>query len=360
MRLASTLLVVCLTLVISASVDYATLFYDIAVSRANCSSEAFLPQVHLLRIPKASSSSLSAVARRFAGCVPAGPCCRWPGDPPGTCPSKELFACQQQNRVVGCTHHYPHYDSLLDARLPSISVMREPRSRALSAFFYPGIHHNSKCAGSREACFREYTGNSRWRDVAVKMLTGLYAYAPDEVCRLAAQCGHSLQLAEANLARLHHMGVAELWELSLLLLHLRTPGLRPHLDEFRLGEGVPKVAAAIANNATAGRSNTATSRRLAANGRQSHEDSDMSPVQLRRKLAGASRANHGEDYQEFRSSALERFDKELREQNGLDMELYAAALARLCGELHTHELWAMPLVRQYWREKAPQQTGKCS
>ena len=35
-----------------------------------------LPRVHLIRIPKASSSSLSAVARRMAGCTPAGPCCK--------------------------------------------------------------------------------------------------------------------------------------------------------------------------------------------------------------------------------------------------------------------------------------------
>jgi hypothetical protein len=58
-------------------VDHAEFFYRIALSRSCSNSSKILPQVHLMRIPKASSSSLSAVARRIVGCEPPGPCCFW-------------------------------------------------------------------------------------------------------------------------------------------------------------------------------------------------------------------------------------------------------------------------------------------
>ena len=40
-----------------------------------------LRSMQLIRVPKASSTSLSVVARRMVGCSPPGPCCRFPGDP---------------------------------------------------------------------------------------------------------------------------------------------------------------------------------------------------------------------------------------------------------------------------------------
>ena len=59
---------------------YADIFYGISVNQtANTYKIDSLQQIQLIRIPKASSSSLSIIARRYAGCSPPGPCCKWPG-----------------------------------------------------------------------------------------------------------------------------------------------------------------------------------------------------------------------------------------------------------------------------------------
>ena len=92
-------------------------------------------------------------------------CFRWPGDPIGSCPSKGLFACQTQQRVIGCTHHQSFYNALLDRRLYSISIIRHPYRRSVSAFFYPGIHHNEDCTKAQRGqheCFLEYTADPRY------------------------------------------------------------------------------------------------------------------------------------------------------------------------------------------------------
>ena len=89
---------------------------------------------------------------------------RWPGDPIGSCPTKGFFACQTQQRVIGCTHHQPFYNALLDRHLYSISIIRHPNRRSISAFFYPGIHHNEDCTKAqrgRHECFLEYTADPR-------------------------------------------------------------------------------------------------------------------------------------------------------------------------------------------------------
>ena len=64
-----------------------------------------------------------------AGCVPAGPCCKYPGDPKGSCPSPLLHACETSGRVVGCTHHHAHRAALEDPSIPTITMLREVRLR---------------------------------------------------------------------------------------------------------------------------------------------------------------------------------------------------------------------------------------
>ena len=78
--------------------DYSEVFYNISMHhrRSNTSSFASLTKIHLLRVPKASSSSLSAVARRAVGCTPIGPCCKWPGDPPGNACAALQLKCLYQ------------------------------------------------------------------------------------------------------------------------------------------------------------------------------------------------------------------------------------------------------------------------
>ncbi len=69
---------------IDHKIDYANFFYDLAVNRQNGNFSNVVNiggrPLHLIRIPKASSSALSTVARRIAGCEPYGPCCKYPGN----------------------------------------------------------------------------------------------------------------------------------------------------------------------------------------------------------------------------------------------------------------------------------------
>jgi hypothetical protein len=61
--------------------DFMRIITEFNGNRSSTSKQAPLPKVHLIRIPKASSSSISAIARRLVGCNPPGPCCRYPGNP---------------------------------------------------------------------------------------------------------------------------------------------------------------------------------------------------------------------------------------------------------------------------------------
>ena len=217
---------------------YANQFHNLSVYLASKDVPVVqyksLPKVHLIRIPKASSSSMSAVARRAVGCSPPGPCCHFPGVPVGSCASKGLFKCQEDKKVIGCTDHFPSLRYLFEPRVPSISMMRNPYTRSLSGFFYPGIHHNSDCAKDIDTCFVEYTQNLKWKNIAVKMLTGDHAYAPVKTCATNDTCIHSAQQAVENLRYFAFMGVAEMWELSLLVYHRKFPTIAPDLSEFKM------------------------------------------------------------------------------------------------------------------------------
>lgn len=307
------------------SISFGEEFYKIAIDLPNV-NESYYSQlnkpIHLLRIPKASSSSLSTIARRLVGCEPPGPCCKWPGDPPGSCPSKRLFACQTEGRVIGCTHHYPNYDALLRKSTMSISIMREPKQRAVSAFFYPGIHHNNKCKSSIENCFREYSSSPKWKNIATKMITGAYAYGSELACEHERQCKNSLELAIRNLDYFAFMGVAEMWELSMLILHKKIPQLKPLLSDFLIFEN-------------------------------SHSDSSL-PVR-----SDAHRTNRDEPYQTFKQDAHIKYSELLSAQNGLDCILYQHVVQRLCNDVHKYQLWGNPLVRQYWAAKnVPSSTAR--
>ena len=60
---------------------------------------------------------------------------------------------------------------------------------------YEAVLHNSCIA---ECCLRRII-RYRWQNIAVKLLTGLYAYSPEGVCRTSKECRNSLELAVHNL-----------------------------------------------------------------------------------------------------------------------------------------------------------------
>lgn len=131
--------------------------------------------VNSIRIPKAGSSSLSITARALAGCHPDGfPCCKGVGDPPGSCPRRDLLC----PAVTGCTGHRPAYSGTE----PIISSLRHPVDRLISAFFYTPPHRPNTHPGNPETYSwrtfqEEYIQLPKYRNVLTKMLAGSYAYA---------------------------------------------------------------------------------------------------------------------------------------------------------------------------------------
>lgn len=273
------------------------------------SSAAALQQVHIIRVPKASSSSLSMVARRIVGCQPPGPCCKWPGDPPGSCPAKGLFECETRKKVIGCTHHHPNYDSLINRALFSMTVLREPVSRSVSAFGYGGhssIHFNSKCSKANDtACAEAYINSLAWTNIAVKLFSGHYAYAEIPTCASSNDCKASLQLALRNLQLFNFLGITEMWQLSLLVLHAKLPHLPPNRDEF-------------------------------LSGGKKHAE----------QPANGLRVSSGNRLSILSTNPALRAQLEAR--NTLDRSLYQAAVERLCKDLHDLHLWQHEIVRTSW------------
>ena len=141
--------------------NYIKDLYDVALSELPDVRNTSLVSLHLIRVPKASSTALSMIARRLTGCDPPGPCCKFPGDPVGSCPDRRLFNCETLGKVVGCTHHRPFIKLLYtQPEMPTITMLRNPILRSLSAFSYRGIHCNSKCTSGLDHCFHQYTNSS--------------------------------------------------------------------------------------------------------------------------------------------------------------------------------------------------------
>ncbi|CBJ33650.1 hypothetical protein Esi_0537_0001 [Ectocarpus siliculosus] len=91
------------------------------------------------RVPKAGSSEASVIARRLGGCVPRGPCCAFPGDPPGSCPLEGLM-CPM---VTGCVGHNMNQRRTMMLEDPSVFSMTNIRgvvNRMVSGFLYTKSH----------------------------------------------------------------------------------------------------------------------------------------------------------------------------------------------------------------------------
>jgi hypothetical protein len=262
-----------------------------------------LSQVHLIRVPKASSSSVSMLARRLAGCNPPGPCCRWPGEPPGSCPAKGLYECAANQRVIGCIHHFPNYGYLLNKDVFSMTMLRDPVSRAMSAYNYSTIHYNSHChpKGSH-SCVYNYVHSNAFSNIAVKLFSGHYSYTDMPTCRYKKDCKASLEQAIENIPHFDFLGISELWQISLLLYHQRLKHLPPLSYEFAAGS----------------------------------EGAGESGIK-------GLRVTHRNS-----SSIFAPFMNDLYNRNKLDIELYHASIDRLCKDLHTSGLWKFKIVQENW------------
>jgi hypothetical protein len=135
---------------------------DVQLGKAALSKANGPPKfLHLMRIPKAASSTFSAFVRKQMGAACPGPdghCCKFPGSPKGACNETRLCAA-----IIGCSGHTPHISQVGQQETPSVMMLRNPLTRYISAFGFPG-HHTTG------ATFEEHLRLPEWDNVVTKML----------------------------------------------------------------------------------------------------------------------------------------------------------------------------------------------
>ena len=97
----------------------------------------------------------------------------------GWCDWQKGLVCQN---IHGCTNHIPRIDKWLAKRLPSVTIMRDPRTRFVSAWHYRCHHPNYDCFGVRKEfkaarsgggkkySFDDYCAMPEYRNIMTKML----------------------------------------------------------------------------------------------------------------------------------------------------------------------------------------------
>ncbi|CAM9825520.1 unnamed protein product [Ascophyllum nodosum] len=290
--------------------------------------------LQLVRVPKAGSSEASMVARRLAGCNPKGPCCKFPGDPPGSCPERGLMC----NKVTGCAAH--NMDSfkkreLLSPGVFSMANVRDVADRIVSGFFYTSPH-SPECARESvvdyESCFQEMIDSPRFQNVASKMLCGRNAY--DDSTRMCSKrdvpsslpafdsfpadsCREDMTAVIGSACHLNFVTICETWGSSLLLLFETLPWLGPTDDFFpAVGKGPLKgVGDGEHRGATEGE-------------HQEPQHSRQNP-----------KKEEGMKYITPKMMEL------ARRTNDADVELYEFVTAKFCGRLRDTGLLEKPIVQ---------------
>lgn len=180
--------------------------------------------------------------------------------------------------------------------------------------------------------------------MVVKLLTGEYAYADIDTCVLSRTCENSVELAVDNLSRLSFVGLSELWELSLAMLHRRFPTAAvPSLEEFLLG------SRDVGRDSRSSEGDSTTI--IVGQSNRSDPSSSLSTASLRR--------NSMHHYEELKFILGDKYRDYFVKQNRLDLQVYSRAVHNACLELHRSRLWDDAQVREYWQLFSPRKTVLC-
>ena len=258
-------------------------------------------EVNLLRVPKAGSSTLSTLARRIAGCNPRGPCCGGRAVAMGACPRSGDMGCA---KVSGCTGHSAFHPS--GSKRVSMTTLRHPFTRAISAFFYPG--HHPKCAYSDDVemgeCFKKFMESS-YSTPMVNQLSGKAVYgkrAPDSF----------IQRAKESLAKVDFVGITEAWDLSVVTFFAMNERARPMFLE------------------------------------------DVTAID-----SGYARSNHL-NYKEKGEYLKARFGSDVERFLHPEMEVYREGLARFCEDLKSTGLWNSSTTKEFVQQNSADLHATCS
>lgn len=213
--------------------------------------------LHFIHIPKCGGTSMTTILRQVACEVDSDrneDCCT----NPGFC---DFHAHRRCASIKGCINHFPQREWVFKAP-PSITIMREPTARLLSAWFYRGHSPNLdffqvrpwfkdiKDGKRPRVTFDEYLDMPEYNNIQTRMLgANSFPYKNVTITR------ELYDRASDAIENMFFVGLQEVYDLSVKIM-LRELNFKGELEVVKerdqaMNKKVKREKEAIRNNATA-------------------------------------------------------------------------------------------------------------
>lgn len=213
--------------------------------------------LHFIHIPKCGGTSMTTILRQVACEVDSDrneDCCT----NPGFC---DFHAHRRCASIKGCINHFPQREWVFKAP-PSITIMREPTARLLSAWFYRGHSPNLdffqvrpwfkdiKDGKRPRVTFDEYLDMPEYNNIQTRMLgANSFPYKNVTITR------ELYDKASDAIENMFFVGLQEVYDLSVKIM-LRELNFKGELEVVKerdqaMNKKVKREKEAIRNNATA-------------------------------------------------------------------------------------------------------------
>jgi hypothetical protein len=348
-------------------------------SNKNNESSKFL--LNLIRVPKAGSSALSITARALVGCAPDGyPCCGGTGKKHRlypACPRSDLWC----PAIRGCLNHDADYSKNTNHQtsayvFPTITTLRHPVARALSAFFYRPPHRPWSENHSMAFFQHDFIALPQYQNPMTKMLSGYSAYYNHETPPTRRRRRHgssntsekeedatttlpiiiSVDEAKARLCQLDFFGLAEMPLVSNLLLYESPPfdrlwpnpvafGLPPKNGYFNNNSPATTVVVSTADVATAAprhlllQSDNSSSIRSSNNNTTTTTTTTANIMEITTEPNSLIRYNGARNYKKFKTRDFVQHNGAalVNQYQAMDVQVYDFAVSLFCQRLFSNK-----------------------